>query len=143
MFISFKCDLHLKPNILNPLNIIIFKWFKKWVLCLVALSFKISRLWNFWMLWFFIKFIQGTCIFIEGGMFLLYKKFEIKCMILCLLFYYLFLKCILDTWFFLVFKTQKDINIVSKLFLNIFINLRKHHFIYWHKIVHYNYNNVR
>jgi len=28
----------------------------------------------------------------------------------------------------LVYRTQKDINIVSKLFKNIFINLRKHFF---------------
>jgi hypothetical protein len=30
----------------------------------------------------------------------------------------------------LVYRTQKDINIVSKLFWNIFINLKRHHFIY-------------
>jgi hypothetical protein len=60
------------------------KWLKTWVLCLVTLSFKISKLWYFCMIWFFIKFIQWTCIFIEGGMFLLYKKFEINCMTLCI-----------------------------------------------------------
>jgi hypothetical protein len=30
----------------------------------------------------------------------------------------------------LIYKTQSDIYMVSKLFLNIFINLKKHHFIY-------------
>jgi hypothetical protein len=42
-------------------------------------NFKIN-----FFLWFgfFIKFTQWTCIFIEGDMFLLYKKFEIVRMIL-------------------------------------------------------------
>jgi hypothetical protein len=44
---------------------------------------------------------------------------------------------LLDYW------TQKDINIISKLFLNIFTNLKICHFIYWHTTIHYNYNNVR
>jgi hypothetical protein len=43
----------------------------------------------------------------------------------------------------LIYRTQKDIDIVSKLFLNYFINLKRHHFICWHSIIHYNYNNVR
>jgi len=43
----------------------------------------------------------------------------------------------------LVYRTQKDINIIFKLFKNIFINLRIHHFIYWHITIHCNYNNVR
>jgi hypothetical protein len=58
----------------------------KWVLCLTSLSFKLLELWHFCMIWFFIKFIQQTCIFIEQGMFLLYTKFEINCMILCISF---------------------------------------------------------
>jgi hypothetical protein len=41
----------------------------------------------------------------------------------------------------IIYKTQKEINIVSKLFLNIIIDLRKHHFIYWHTTIHYIYNN--
>jgi hypothetical protein len=129
MFISCTCDLHLKLDILNPLNIIFFiKWFKKWVLCsLIAFSFKISRLWNFWMIWFFIKFIQWTCTFIKGGMFLLYKKiwnpfYDFMPSFLLLQKMY-FIHLIL-----LVYKTQNDIKIISKLFKNIFINLRRYHF---------------
>jgi hypothetical protein len=53
------------------------KWLKKWVLCLAAFSFEISKLWHFCMIWFFIKLIQWTCTFIEGGMFLLYKKLKL------------------------------------------------------------------
>jgi hypothetical protein len=75
-------------------------------------------------------------------MFLLYKKFEINCMILCLHFDY-FLKEKFKHLIPLFYKIQKNINIVFKLFLNIFINLKRHHFIYWHTTVHYNYNNVR
>jgi hypothetical protein len=41
------------------------KWLKKWIHCLMALSFKISRFWNFCMIWVFIKFTQWTCIFIR------------------------------------------------------------------------------
>jgi len=52
------------------------KWFKKWVFCLAAFSCKISRFWNFCMNWFLIKFIQWTCNFIEGGIFLLYKSLK-------------------------------------------------------------------
>jgi hypothetical protein len=63
------------------------KWLKYWVYCLVALFFKISKLWKKFMIWFFIRFIQWTCIFIARGMFLLYKKIEINCMTLCILFY--------------------------------------------------------
>jgi hypothetical protein len=43
--ISYTCDLHLKLNILNPLNIIFLpNGFLKKILGLVALSSKISRL---------------------------------------------------------------------------------------------------
>jgi len=98
--------------------------------CLIALSFKISRLWKFWVILFFIKFIQWTCTFIKGGMFLLYKKFEINCMIVCLPFGYFFKKMYFRHLIPLVYKTQEDINIIYKLFLNIFINLKRHHFIY-------------
>jgi hypothetical protein len=76
-----------KARHFEPIEHIFFiKWFKKWVLSLVALSFKISRFWNwkFSFIWFFIKFIQWTCNFIEGGMFLLYKKIEINYMTLCI-----------------------------------------------------------
>jgi hypothetical protein len=62
-------------------------------------------------------------------MFLLYKKIEINCMILCLRFEYFFLKNFKHL-IPLVYRTQKDINIISKLFLNIFVNLIRHHFIY-------------
>jgi hypothetical protein len=51
---------------------------------------------------------------------LLYKKFEINCMILCCLFDYLkkkYFKHLIP----LVYKIQNDIYIVSKLFLNIFL----------------------
>jgi hypothetical protein len=95
------------------------------------------------MIWFFIKFMQSTCTFIERPMFFLYKKLEINCMILCLPFDYLKKTMYFRHLILLVYKTQKDINIVSKLFLNIFINLRRHHFIYWHTTIHYHYNNVR
>jgi hypothetical protein len=37
-----------------------------------------------------------TCTYIKGGMFLLYKKIEINCMILCFPFDYIFLKCTLE-----------------------------------------------
>jgi hypothetical protein len=60
------------------------KWLKIWVLYLVALSFKISKLWHFCLIFFFIKFIQWTCTFIEWGMLLLNKKFEINSMTLCI-----------------------------------------------------------
>jgi hypothetical protein len=45
---------------------------------------------KFCMAWFFIKFIQWTCTFINGGMFLLYKKFEISCMTWRIFFYSFF-----------------------------------------------------
>ncbi len=80
----YTCDLHLKARHFQPIEHNFFiKWLFKLVLRLVALSFKIPRLWNFYTIWFFIKVIQWTCTFIEGGMFLLYKKIEINCMILC------------------------------------------------------------
>jgi hypothetical protein len=96
MFISFTCDLHLKLDILNPFNIIFLS--KKFLNELV-----------------FIKFIQWTCTFIEGGMVLLYKKIEINCMVLCLPFD-LFFKMYFIHLIPLVYKTQKDINIISNLF---------------------------
>jgi hypothetical protein len=51
------------------------------------------------MIWFFIKFIQWTCAFIEGGKFLLYKKIGINCMILCIPFDSLKKKSSLNTWY--------------------------------------------
>jgi hypothetical protein len=39
------------------------------------------------------------CTFIEGGMFLLYKKFEINCMTLNIPFDSLKQKCNLETWY--------------------------------------------
>jgi hypothetical protein len=83
MWLAFKVR-HFEPIEHN----FFINFFLKWVLCLATLSFKISRFWNFWMIWFFHQVIQWTCLFIEGGMFLLYKKFEINCMILCLPFDY-------------------------------------------------------
>jgi hypothetical protein len=38
-----------------------------------------------------------------------------------------------DTWY--IFKTQTNIYIVSKFFLNNYINLTRHHFVYWHTII--------
>jgi hypothetical protein len=83
--ISCTCDLHLKLDILNPLNIMFLSnGFLKKVLCFITLFFKISKLSHFFMIWFFIKFIQWTCILKERGFFLLYKKIEINCMTLCI-----------------------------------------------------------
>jgi hypothetical protein len=80
--ISYTCDLHLKLNFLNPLNIYFYQMAKKMSLLTCNPPFKISKIWIFYVIWFFIKFIQWTYIFIERGMILLYKKFEINCMIL-------------------------------------------------------------
>jgi len=89
--ISCTCDLHLKPNILNPLNFIFWSnGFKNESFDLHPFPSKFQRLWNFCMIWFFMKFIQWTCTLIEGGMFLLYKKFEFNCMISCIPFDFIF-----------------------------------------------------
>ncbi len=53
---------------------------------------------KFYMIWFFIKFIQWMCTFIKGDTFLLYKKFKINCMTLCILFNLFIFKCTLETW---------------------------------------------
>ncbi len=74
-------------------------------------------------------------------MFLLYKKFEINYMTLCIPFGSL--KMYFKHLIPLVYKTPNDIYILSKLFQNIFINFKKHHFTYRHTTIHYNYNNVR
>jgi hypothetical protein len=76
----------------------------------------------------------------KGEMFLLYKKSIVWFYAFLLIF---FLKMYFRHLIFLAYRTPRDINIVSKLFLNYFINLKKHHFIYWHITIHYNYNNVR
>jgi hypothetical protein len=127
-----SCDLHQKLDILNALNIIehffFIKWFKKWILCLVTLFFKISKLWKFWMNWFFIKFVQWTCTFIVH-VFVVQKNWN-QLHDLMLSFLLLFKKVYFKHLIPLVYKTQKDINIISKIFKNIFINLRKLHFIY-------------
>jgi hypothetical protein len=65
-------------------HIVLVKWLKYWIFCLIALFFKISKLWKEIMIWFFIRFNQWTCIFIGRGMLLLYKKIEIDCMTLCI-----------------------------------------------------------
>jgi hypothetical protein len=75
-------------------------------------------------------------------MFLLYKMFEINCMILYIPFDS-FKKIQFKHLIEFVERTKNDICIVSKLFLNIFFNLPRHHFIYWRTTTHYNYNNLR
>jgi hypothetical protein len=86
------CDLHLKLTFWTHLTFffcqIIFKM--NHLPCKLFLqNFKTLKfLYN---MIFFIKLIQQTCIFIKKDMFLLYKKFEINYMILCITFYY-FLK---------------------------------------------------
>jgi len=57
---------HLSLNMLTNMThwtFFLIKWFKKWIFCLVALSLKISRFWIFCLIWFFIKFIQWTCMY--------------------------------------------------------------------------------
>ncbi len=141
--ISCTCDLHLKLDIKNPLNITFFiKWFKKWVVCLVALSFKILRFKIFCMIWFFIKFIQWTCIFIKGGHVFVAQKVWNRLYDFMPSIWILKKEKHFEHLIILVYKIQNDTYIVFKLFKNIFINLRRHHFIYWHTTIHYNYNNV-
>ncbi len=54
--ISCTCELHLKLDILNPLNVIfISSGLKNESFFLIAFSFKVSTLWNFCIIWFFIK----------------------------------------------------------------------------------------
>jgi hypothetical protein len=98
------CDLHLKLDILNPLNIIYSSNnFLNELFSLQPFPLnKISRLWNFCIIWLCIcllftilrsfgtKFFYRHQVhsmnmtFIEGGIILLYKKFEINCMTLCI-----------------------------------------------------------
>jgi hypothetical protein len=117
MFISYKCDgLHLKLDILNPLNIsfqsngLINEFF-----ALQPFPFKFQDFEKKQIIWFFIKFIQWTCTFIKGGMFLFYTKFEINCMSLCMHFDSLFKKNFKHL-IILVYRTQNDTYIISKLF---------------------------
>jgi hypothetical protein len=96
--------LHMWPTLkarhFDPIEHNFFvKWLKKWVLFLVVFSFKISRFWNLCVIWFLIKFIYWTCPFIEGGMFFLYKKFEINYMTLCIPFDSFKRKCSLNIWY--------------------------------------------
>ncbi len=70
------------------------------------------------------------------------QKIEINCMILCFPFDYfknLYFKHLIPS----LYNTQNDINIVSKLFKIFLLIFRRHHFIYWHTTIDYNYNNVR
>jgi len=89
------------------------KWFKKWILCLaMALSFKILKLWIFCTIWFFIKFIQWICTFIEGA-YLSLKSIVWPYAFLLIHFqktmYFIHL-------IILVYRIQNDIYIVFKLF---------------------------
>jgi hypothetical protein len=82
--ISCTCDLHLKLNILNPLNICFCQMFKKMNPLPYNLLLQNFKTWNFYMIWVFVKFTQWTCTFIKGDMFLLYKFFEINYVTLCI-----------------------------------------------------------
>jgi hypothetical protein len=72
------CDLHLKLDILNLLNIIFLLNGLKNEFFVLQPFFENLKTLKFLFDCFFIKFIQWICTFIEGGTFLLYKKFEIK-----------------------------------------------------------------
>jgi hypothetical protein len=78
------CDLHLKLDILNTLNIIFLLNGLKNEFFVLQPFFQNLKTLKFLFDCFFIKSIQWICIFIAGGTFLLYKKFEINYMTLCI-----------------------------------------------------------
>ncbi len=142
MCISFMCDLHIKLDILNPLNIFFFLS-NGFLNASFALQPFFSKFQDFEIFeWFGFSSSSSNehVLLWKGEMFLLYKKSIVWFYAFLLIF---FLKMYFRHLIFLAYRTPRDINIVSKLFLNYFINLKKHHFIYWHITIHYNYNNVR
>jgi hypothetical protein len=60
------------------------KWFTKWVLCFVALSFKIFKTLRFLYDSIFHQVYPMNMYFHKRGHFLLYKRFEVNCIILCI-----------------------------------------------------------
>ncbi len=97
--ISYTCDLHLKLDILNPLNIIFWSnSFLRESFDLQPFLSKFQKLWNFCMIWFFIKIIQWTCTLIKGACFCCIKSLN---SIVWLHAFLLILKkkCNLDTWY--------------------------------------------
>jgi hypothetical protein len=84
---SYTCDLYFKLDILNPLNTIFLSngVFQNPFLCSPFLHNlrTLKFLYNL----FFHQVHVMNIYFHKGAMFLFYKKIEINCMILCILFY--------------------------------------------------------
>ncbi len=113
--ISCTCDLHLKLHILNPLNIIFFiNWFFKWVLCLATLFSKYQNFESF--VWFgFSSSSSNEHVFsLKWACFCCTKSLKL------IVWLYAFLLIFFKKNYFkhlitLVYRTQNDIYIVSKL----------------------------
>jgi len=130
MFISFTCDLHLKVNILNLLNIIFLSNGLKMspLSCSFFLqNFKTSKFLNDLV---FHQVHPMNMYFHRKRHVFVVQKIWNQLYDFMPSFWLYFLKMYFKHLIPLVYRTQKDINIVSKLFWNIFINLKRHHFIY-------------
>jgi hypothetical protein len=94
--ISCKCDLHIKLNILNPLNIIFLPNGLKMNLLPCNPFFQNFTILKFLCDLVFHKVHPMNMYFYKRRNILLYKKFEINCMILCIPFNYFIKKCNLN-----------------------------------------------
>jgi hypothetical protein len=140
MFISFTCDLHLKLDILNPLNIFFYKMVLKMNPLPCSLFFQNFKALKFLNDLVFHQVHPMNMYFHRRGHVFVVQKiwnqlYDFMPSIL-LLFTNIYFRHLIP----LVYRIQNDINITSKL---IFINLRRHHIICWHTTTGYNYNNVK
>jgi len=129
---------HLEPIEHNSF----IKWFKKWMFCFTTLLSKFQHFENFEWFGFSSSSSKNMYLHRRGHVFVVQKNWK-ELYDFMFSFWLYFLEMYFRDLILLVYRIQKDINIVSKLFLNIFINLRRHYFSYWHTTVHYNYNNVK
>jgi hypothetical protein len=90
--ISYTCNLHLKLNILNPLDI--FFLLNNWKMNLLLQNFKTLK---FLYDLVFHQIQPMNMYFFKKNMFLFKFFFEINHIILCIHFYYFFKKCNWDT----------------------------------------------
>jgi hypothetical protein len=126
--ISYTCDLHLKLDILNPLNNLFCQMVKKWILWFVPFPSKFKTLKFLYDLVFHQVHLMNMYFHKRGHVFVVQlfwnQLYDLK-------------KKSIETLDTISLKDQKwHLHSIQ-------INLTRHHFIYWHTTIHYNFSNVK
>jgi hypothetical protein len=138
------CDLHLKLNILNLLNIMFLSNGLKMSHFPCSLLHQNFNTLKFLHDLIFYQIHPMNMYFYKSGHVFVVQKIWFQLYDFMHSFLFLYQKKMqFKHLIYLIYKIQNDIYIVSKKKLNFLINLTRHHFIHSHVTIHYNHNNVK